>query len=274
MSVTLMSHVFNADPSKIKSQEKLVLLALCDCANDQGRSIYPSIGTLSIKTALSERSIQRSIKTLKGAGLILLTEKSKRYSTNEYAIHVQNLQRCLLVTPDKGQGCPIGGSGVTIGHPIHEYIHQKNSTSDPKPPSSALDTPPTPPVPGENAPGRPIEGGGGHSDTSKPPIAAGRGNQQRPALNSWLTDYAEEWERATKGSPMAFGQAGKVFKDLEARFGRVRVLAGWRKYCATTNPEFLSLNSFHGKAGIFMPPPESKREYVTESDMMKFISSR
>ena len=63
MSVALMTQAFKA---RIKPTQKLVLLALCDCANDQGEC-YPSVQTLVEKCSSGERTIQEAVAALERA---------------------------------------------------------------------------------------------------------------------------------------------------------------------------------------------------------------
>jgi hypothetical protein len=91
MSINLMSAVFSA--SELTSTEKLVLLAMTDFANDDGLSIYPSIETLSKKTALAERTIQRVIQGLQERGIVeVIIQGNGRYHTNEYRIYKGKLK--------------------------------------------------------------------------------------------------------------------------------------------------------------------------------------
>lgn len=64
MSVRVMSAVWELD---LPAFEKLVLLALADCANDEGLA-WPSIATLKRKTNAGERTVQRSLRALAEAG--------------------------------------------------------------------------------------------------------------------------------------------------------------------------------------------------------------
>lgn len=66
MSVRVMSQVWELD---LPAFEKLVLLALADCANDEGLA-WPSIATLRRKTNAGERTVQRSLRSLEAAGLL------------------------------------------------------------------------------------------------------------------------------------------------------------------------------------------------------------
>ena len=61
MSITLMAAAWKIDGGPT---DKLVLLALADRANDEGRDCWPSIKTLGEKTGLSERGLQVSIARL------------------------------------------------------------------------------------------------------------------------------------------------------------------------------------------------------------------
>ena len=55
---------------QIPTVEKLVLLCLCDHSNDAGENVFAAIRVLAIKTGVSERTVQRTIKRLEGLGLV------------------------------------------------------------------------------------------------------------------------------------------------------------------------------------------------------------
>lgn len=71
MSVRVMTEVWAAT---IAPGDKLVLLAIADCANDEGVA-WPSIKTLCKKSGKSERAAQGSIKVLVEAGHLTRVEK-------------------------------------------------------------------------------------------------------------------------------------------------------------------------------------------------------
>lgn len=52
---------------ELPATEKLVMLALADCANDEGEC-WPSIATLMRKTGVSERTVQRATKAIEEGG--------------------------------------------------------------------------------------------------------------------------------------------------------------------------------------------------------------
>lgn len=84
MSITLMSRVWE---TALPSTQKMVLLALADNANDQGRSCYPSVKLLSEKCTITPRAVQKNISTLEEAGLI--TRKIRINVVSEYILNVK-----------------------------------------------------------------------------------------------------------------------------------------------------------------------------------------
>lgn len=70
MSVRAMTRVWELD---LPDSDKIVLLALADCANDEGHC-WPSVASLTRKCSKSERTIQAAIKRLVDEGLLLRRE--------------------------------------------------------------------------------------------------------------------------------------------------------------------------------------------------------
>lgn len=64
MSIKLLSAAWDLD---IGSTEKMVLMSLCDFANDQG-VCWPSVATICRKTSKSERTVQTALKWLRDNG--------------------------------------------------------------------------------------------------------------------------------------------------------------------------------------------------------------
>lgn len=78
MSVRIMTAVWAMD---LPAKDKLVLLALADCANDEGIA-WPSIATLARKCGCDERTIQRNLRVSEAAGILRREEirgKGNRY---------------------------------------------------------------------------------------------------------------------------------------------------------------------------------------------------
>ena len=64
MSIKLLSAAWDLD---IGSTEQMVLMSLCDFANDQG-VCWPSVATICRKTSKSERTVQTALKWLRDNG--------------------------------------------------------------------------------------------------------------------------------------------------------------------------------------------------------------
>lgn len=66
MSIRVMASLWD---QKLNPTVKLVLLALADCANDEGLA-WPSITTLARKASVGERTVQRSLVEARALGII------------------------------------------------------------------------------------------------------------------------------------------------------------------------------------------------------------
>jgi DNA-binding transcriptional ArsR family regulator len=81
MSIALMTMAWK---SGLPSGQKMVLLALCDNANDQGEC-YPSVPMLAEKCSMGERTVQQHVADLESAGIVtreMRTGRSTMYHIN------------------------------------------------------------------------------------------------------------------------------------------------------------------------------------------------
>lgn len=90
MSIQLMSQAWK---TSLPTTKKIVLLALCDNANDQGEC-YPSISTIAEKCSLTERAVFLAIKFLEKEG-ILRRENRHGRST------IYHINPCISFTPEQ-----------------------------------------------------------------------------------------------------------------------------------------------------------------------------
>jgi hypothetical protein len=90
MAIKVMIMVFEA--GGLTPPQKAVLLALADCGNDDGRSIYPSAGTLAKKTAYSERRVRLALAELREAELIKVVNIHRQHKTTDYCINIEKLR--------------------------------------------------------------------------------------------------------------------------------------------------------------------------------------
>ncbi len=84
MSIGIMAQVWDNGPSN--RVELLVLLALADFADDQGRC-WPSMKAVAAKARISERGAQKAIRRLEAAGYIRVITGGGRHGCNQYAIN-------------------------------------------------------------------------------------------------------------------------------------------------------------------------------------------
>jgi hypothetical protein len=120
VSITLMSAVW---PLEIPPNEKLVILALADNANDAGEC-WPSMATLKLKTSLSERTIQRCLRELEAKSLV---QVEARYGRSN--VYVLSVKAPVTVTPPSER------------HPVTVSPHPRQA--DTSPPSPCHPTPVT-----------------------------------------------------------------------------------------------------------------------------------
>ena len=93
MSVRLMAQAFNAE---LPSNQKLVLLVLCDYANDEGLSCHPSVAQVAHKSSLSDRQCKRVLKELMEHGWVSVIGNHSGGapgSTRHYRINVKTLYK-------------------------------------------------------------------------------------------------------------------------------------------------------------------------------------
>lgn len=98
-----MALVWNAT---LSSSEKLVLLYYADRASDDGSGIWPSVNTVSQKTSLARRTIQRITKQLIKEGYLKLVGWSK-YHTKMMRL---NLEKLSNDTEESDNGCIQGAT--------------------------------------------------------------------------------------------------------------------------------------------------------------------
>src|SRR5690554_1981590 len=106
MSVRMSSLVWDRFPGK--GSERLLMLALADCANDDGASIYPSVPTLASKAAMTDRRVRQILAVLRDAGWIAIDQQGKggvKTGTTRYSMNVPKLrQQPLLAHAEKREG--------------------------------------------------------------------------------------------------------------------------------------------------------------------------
>ena len=83
MSIKVMTEVWDEAP--FKGGDLLVLLALADFANDEGRC-YPAIETIARKTRLTTRAVQLAMREMTSEGWLVVEDRGRVHETNIYTI--------------------------------------------------------------------------------------------------------------------------------------------------------------------------------------------
>ena len=73
MSIHLASMVWKTELGS--ANVKAVAMKLADCANDDGRNIWPSVATIARETELSIRTVQMMLRKLEGMGILKVAER-------------------------------------------------------------------------------------------------------------------------------------------------------------------------------------------------------
>lgn len=84
MSIKVMTWVW--DHSLARGSQHHVLLAIADCASDDGSNAYPSLAELMRKTRLSERAVQYAIKGLVALGELFVSPNGGPKGCNRYRV--------------------------------------------------------------------------------------------------------------------------------------------------------------------------------------------
>jgi len=117
MSIRLMSIAWELD---IPITDKMVMLCLCDFANDHGEC-WPSASTIARKCSLTERSVRRIYNDLKARNLLQITERNGTSSV-------------FKVTPDTVSPLTLTTQPLTQCPPPPDTVSAKPSLNHQEPP--------------------------------------------------------------------------------------------------------------------------------------------
>lgn len=100
MSIKVMVLVWESD---LPRDEKYICLALADWANDEGESVYPSIGRVHWKTKYSRRQVVRLMQDLEGRG-VLTQQGTTDQGVKRFKINVDALPTRPPYDPQRDNG--------------------------------------------------------------------------------------------------------------------------------------------------------------------------
>ena len=79
-------------PLSIPPTEKLILLKLADCANDDGDNAYPSIETMVKETGVCKRTVQYTLRKLQASSFISVQKGSTQHRSTIYHINLDAIR--------------------------------------------------------------------------------------------------------------------------------------------------------------------------------------
>jgi hypothetical protein len=113
MSIVAISMAWE---QKIPPTLKLVLICLCDHANEKQRQCWPSVSRIAERCSINRRHASRCLAELRRLGLITVIESGSggRHKTTVYQIHFQNNAPQSMVSDYKNHVSDVIG-GMTSG---------------------------------------------------------------------------------------------------------------------------------------------------------------
>lgn len=82
--------------------QKLVLLKICDCANDRGLNAYPAMKTIAAAASVSERQAQRLVGELRRLDWVSVQMAPSRYRPTTYRVNVERLMAAQRAAESMG----------------------------------------------------------------------------------------------------------------------------------------------------------------------------
>jgi hypothetical protein len=99
MSIELMTLAWK---TRLSTSQKMVLLVMCDRANDEGGSLYPSVPYVAKRSSMSERQVQRTLREFEDMRLLRVIANENGGApgkSRHYLLSVPTL-RALAATGD------------------------------------------------------------------------------------------------------------------------------------------------------------------------------
>lgn len=114
--------------------DRLVLLAIADCANDEGENAWPSMQTLCKKTGLSERTVQGRIQALCALGELTVELRAGKHGTNLYRVLMP--EQLTLETPQNLHPAESAPPQDLRVNPAESAPNPSRTVLTPQPPAS------------------------------------------------------------------------------------------------------------------------------------------
>jgi hypothetical protein len=180
MSVKVMTWVWERSP--VAGNERLVLLAIADSAEDDGRNAWPSVATLARKTRLDPRTVQRVIRRLQDSGHLAVATAAGRGGANVYSVLMNPTGAATADAVDNaGDGAADPRQTATPGNlpppapvppsPRHQCQGTPGTAVPPERPYVRTSTSSRAPATAKAAEPTPRSGGGGAAGSTSNPVS-------------------------------------------------------------------------------------------------------
>lgn len=140
MSIRIMSAIFES--KTLGPTERLVMLALADHADDDGRC-YPSIERLRQRTGLSERAVQTNIRKLVDQGYIRIVPGGGKGNANLYFVSANPAAAAPYSDPNPAADAPRRKCTPAADAPQTPQEMRANPAADAPEPSGTIIEPST-----------------------------------------------------------------------------------------------------------------------------------
>jgi hypothetical protein len=127
------------EQSRAEGTDRLILLAIADYAHDDGTEAFPSVATLAEKAKVSERTVQRSIRSLVLLGELQVEQNAGRRGANVYTIRMGRQSDTPVNLTPPTESHPRQRDGVTPVTPRGDTRVTRtisNHPTTPQPPAS------------------------------------------------------------------------------------------------------------------------------------------
>lgn len=162
MSILLMSKVF---ATSLQPSKKIVLLALADFANDEGKNIFPSVATIAKKSSLSHRTVQTIIGGFLNNGVLRVAKNpfgGAPGTTRHLEISLAALDQLTKLSPGE-DSAPVPETGADDSGEGVKFDEETGDKPAPNPLDNRSQTTTTDEQPG------PCGSGGNADDFDWPP---------------------------------------------------------------------------------------------------------
>lgn len=105
------------EQSPVKGNERLLLLAIADCAADDGTNAYPSKQKLAEKTLMDQSTVRRLVRRLENNGFLVVDRSDQRGRANVYAVVMRPSDQAVE-HPAEAVDCDVDNvAKVGVGRP-------------------------------------------------------------------------------------------------------------------------------------------------------------